>query len=132
MKHPLLTHCLLSAVLLLGACRSTSQTLIEPGQTFALGGEQRSPLLLEGRNIGRVPVDVLRRAPGQSEPELLARVAPGALFSRRFAAGETALLRNPSAQTRAEVRAEFNASMSSLSMRYEANPPVAASAPGTR
>lgn len=103
---------------LLAACGTTTQTQIPPGQTFVLGGEQRSELLLEGRNTGTVPVELLREREGQRTS--LAVLAPGQLFSRRFAPGDVVLLRNGSTSSPAVIDAHFNHSAGGLTMRYEA------------
>jgi hypothetical protein len=120
----LLTACrlltLVAGSLLLSACVSNSTTQIDPGKTFLLGGEQTAPLRVEGRNVGPVPVEILKRKDGSTTA--VATVGPGMLFSRTFGAKETVMVRNPSKDQQARVAVEFNRDVSSLSMRYEEKP----------
>jgi hypothetical protein len=102
------------------ACKGNSTTQIEPGKIFVLGGEHTAPLQVEGRNVGPVPVEILKEKDGVRTS--VATVAPGALFSKTFAAKEAALVRNTSPTQRAMVAVEFNRDVSSLSMRYLPNP----------
>jgi hypothetical protein len=120
---------LASATLLVAlsvACAATASatTIIGPGQTFALGGEQPQPVRVEGRNTGPVAVDLLSRR-GQEPPVALLRAEPGQLFSVTLPAGHTALARNTASNRTARVQFQFNGQIDRLSMRYEA----AASAP---
>ncbi len=106
----------LLATALTGLAAAT--TLIDPGQTFALGGEQTAPVQLEGRNNGSVAVELLRRR-GTEAPVLIVRAEPGQGFSTTLPAGTTALARNTSASQPARVRFVFNGQIDRLSMRYE-------------
>jgi hypothetical protein len=102
----------------LSACAS-GVTYIEGGQTFLLGGNQALPLAVQGRNLGDVQVEILGRKEGVvSEAK---KVDPGQLFSQRFAAGETVLIRNTSTTRQARVGVEFTDLIQQMSMRYEAN-----------
>lgn len=98
------------------ACGGTSQNQIDGGKTFLLGGEQRSAVFVEGRNVGAVPVEILKELKGQRTP--LITVAPGQTFEAVFEAGEIAMLRNTSASEQAVVKVTFNRDVSQLSMRY--------------
>ncbi len=97
---------------------AAANTLIDPGQTFALGGEQTAPVQLEGRNNGPVAVELLRRR-GTEAPVLIVRAEPGQGFSTTLPNGTTALARNTSARQPARVRFVFNGQIDRLSMRYE-------------
>jgi hypothetical protein len=96
---------------------AAAQTIIQPGQTFLLGGEQARPALVEGRNVGNVPVELLRRS-AQGETPLLT-VMPGQLFSTTLPAGHTAMARNMSSTRQARVSFAFNGQIDGLSMRYD-------------
>jgi hypothetical protein len=109
-----LTMALLSCAC--AALAGNSQTQIDGGQTFVLGGEQRTPVFVEGRNVGTVPIEVIKQAKGERMP--LQTVAPGQAFSATFGAGEMAMLRNTSPTQRAVVKVSFNRDVSELSMRY--------------
>jgi hypothetical protein len=102
------------------ASKGNSTTQIDPGQTFVLGGEHTSPLQVEGRNVGPVPVEILKEKDGVRTS--VATVAPGDLFSKTFAAKEAALVRNTSTTQQAVVAVVFNRDVSRLSMRYLPNP----------
>lgn len=99
-----------------------ANTRIDPGQTFALGGEQKNPVRLEGRNNGPVAIELLRRR-GNDRPELIGRVMPGERFITSLPAGNTALARNTSNEQAAVVRFVFNGQIDGLSMRYEPGRP---------
>jgi hypothetical protein len=115
----LLVRAALPALLaLMVGCGTTTQTRIPAGQTFVLGGEQQRELLLEGRNTGPVPLELLRERAGVRSS--LAMLAPGQLFSRRFSAGDRILLRNASADQVGIVDAQFDHAPEGLTMRYEA------------
>jgi hypothetical protein len=109
----------LALLMALSACAGVSQTQIEAGQTFKLGGEQRRNLLVEGRNTGPVPVEILVEQAGQRR--MLLTVQPAQLFSKTFGPGEIILLRNTSATRQATVKIELNADLGGLSMVYESN-----------
>jgi hypothetical protein len=95
-----------------------ANTIIDPGQTFALGGEQKNPVRIEGRNNGPVAIELLRRR-GKEQPELIGRVMPGKRFMTTLPAGHTALARNTSNEQPAVIRFVFNGQIDGLSMRYE-------------
>lgn len=102
----------------MSACALGSQTQIPAGQTFLLGGEQRSDVLVEGRNVGPVAVELWAQKDGKAT--LLRRIEPGALFSRRFASGERVQVRNVSAERQARVQFALTDDVSRLSMTYDA------------
>ncbi len=125
----------LPALALIGACASSaafstlSQTQIEGGQTFLLGGDQILPVLVEGRNTGPVAVEILTEKNGVRTPVLT--VEPQQLFSKSFGARETILVRNTSDTRMALVRVQFNRDVTGLQMRYmpsSTSPAAAASA----
>ncbi len=89
---------------------------VPPAETFLLGGEQRSTMLVTGTNVGSTDVIVLSRVDGTETT--IATVAPGAAFKHDFAVGETALIRNTSTTKTARVSVDFTGSPSDLSMSY--------------
>ena len=99
------------------AAPAPAQTLIGKGDAFLLGGEQRVPMRVIGRNTGRVPVEVMAEARGRRRA--IAIVAPGGRFDQIFAAGEIAVLRNTSTVQQASVKIELNKQLFNLSMRYQ-------------
>jgi hypothetical protein len=108
----------LATIALVVCTAAHADTLIAPGQTFLLGGEQDRPVQVQGRNSGAVAVDLLvRRRDG--EPQLLQRAEPGQRFSATLPAGHTALARNTSATRGARVAFVFNGQIDGLSMPYE-------------
>ncbi len=111
----------LATCLAFSACAITSQTQIPAGQTFMVGGEQRAPVRVEGRNSGSVAVDILAQKDGKET--LVRRVEPGALFSRTFAAGEQVRVRNVSSSQQAVVNLELTGDTANLSMRYDKRQP---------
>jgi hypothetical protein len=125
--HPLAAPLLLAALPGLVA----AATLIQPGQSFVLGGEQTTPVLIEGRNTGPVAVELLRRR-GQAAPVLILRAEPGQLFSSTLPPGDTALARNTSATQAARLSFRFNGQIDRLSMRYEIERPVPVAPPASR
>jgi hypothetical protein len=108
----------LVVLLLLGSPRANAAdgTLIEPGKTFMLGGEQAVELQVRGRNTGNVPVEFLLMAKGKERS--VAIVEPGKTFGLRVPAGNTALFRNAS-DRRATLKFELSEDISALSMRYD-------------
>ncbi len=93
---------------------------VPPADTFLLGGDQRLPMNVSGRNVGPTAVTVLARSGGRDVA--IATVAPGGTFRHQFAVGETALIRNLSATTESQVDVKFSGAMSGLSMRYTGVP----------
>lgn len=110
-----------ASLLTFTACASHSQTLIDPGKTFLLGGEQSAPLRVEGRNVGPVPVEILKQRDGVTTS--VASVQPGDLFSRTFGAQEIVMVHNPSTALQARVAVVLTRDVSRLSMRYQDTPP---------
>jgi hypothetical protein len=102
---------------MLGTAVAASTTWIEPGRTFMLGGEQTTPLRLEGRNTGNVAVEVLLLADGRETP--VAAALPGKRFSLELPPKQTALFRNRSA-SRATLGFVLDRDSGALSMRYDA------------
>lgn len=109
---------ILAALLLLDSPRAKAadSTLIDPGKTFMLGGEQTAELQVRGRNTGNVPVEFLLMAKGKERS--VATVEPGKTFGLRVPAGNTALFRNGS-ERRATLKFELSDEVSGLSMRYD-------------
>jgi len=93
-----------------------SDLQVPPADTFLLGGDQAAAMMVNGRNVGQSAVVILSRTGGKESE--IATVVPGAKFEHRFAIGETALIRNPSATATARVSVDFTGAPSSLSMRY--------------
>lgn len=91
-------------------------TLIGPGRTFLIGGDQTAPVVVAGVNAGRVPVTLLRARDGREATVRV--VAIGERFSETFGAGETALFRNAS-RDRATVRIKLTRELFSSAMRYD-------------
>lgn len=101
----------------IAAAPAPAQTLIGKGDAFLLGGEQRVPMRVVGRNTGRVPVEVMAETRGKRRA--IGIVAPGGRFDQVFAAGEIAVLRNTSNVQQAAVKIELNKQLFNLSMRYQ-------------
>lgn len=110
---------LLLALALAAAMPAAAQTVIGPGDTFLLGGEQQQPFTAAGRNSGKVPVTILTRT-GSLETALR-DVAPGEKFEQVIGAGQVAMFRNASRQ-QAEVDIKLDKRTFALSMRYALPP----------
>jgi hypothetical protein len=111
--------CLAAIVLFacLGGCAFlANQTVISPGDTFLLGGDQRQPLLIEGKNVGSIPVEISRQANGHQTLLLVAQ--PGQKFSQTLAAGEIARFRNISSANPAHLKFDLTPEVAKLSMQY--------------
>jgi hypothetical protein len=93
-------------------------TFIPAGQTFLLGGEQEKVLLVQGRNIGAIAVELSAQHNGQRD--LVALIDPGQSFNHQFQKGETAMFKNTSATKQAVLKLEMTQDVSRLSMRYDA------------
>ena len=89
---------------------------VPPGDTFLLGGNQGAAIMVAGKNVGRTNVTILLRAAGKET--VIADVSPGGAFEHRYSVGQTALIRNQSATTAAQLSVDFTGSPSNLSMRY--------------
>ena len=113
----------LAALLMLvpAAAHAGHSTLeIPPADSFLLGGEQETEMVVSGRNTGQTAVTILAKTgPAEDAPETeITTVAPGGSFRHAFAAGQIALIRNQSASEAARLSVDFTGSASSLSMRY--------------
>lgn len=95
----------------------TSHLLIEPGQQFVLGGQQRGAFRVRVVNSGRVPVGVAERRPDGTVQER-GRLEPGRRADLAFAAGAAALVCNLGAG-RAVLDAKITGD-ASVGMTYEA------------
>lgn len=95
-----------------------SDLLIRPGKQFALGGEQRGAFKVVARNVGQVAVEFKERPAGGG---IFGKgtLKPGQRATLRFAAGSTALLLNPSANT-ANLKLVVSGD-TNLRMGYEVN-----------
>ena len=96
----------------------TSQTIIDPGKQFVLGGQQRGAFRMAAHNVGPVPVSVAEcQADGAVRER--GRLEPGQRAELAFAAGSAALVRNLGAQ-QARLDFRITGSTSGLGMGYEA------------
>lgn len=93
-----------------------SELTVPKADTFLLGGDQKSPMDVSGKNVGTTPVAITALM-GEVETAI-AEVAPGQKFAHRFAPGEIAALRNLSPTTEARLSVDFTGSPASLAMRY--------------
>lgn len=84
---------LLLLLALFGCADITSQTIIDPGKQFVLGGQQRGAFRVAAHNVGPVPVNVAERRPDGTLAER-GRLEPGGRATLAFAAGSAALVRN--------------------------------------
>jgi hypothetical protein len=108
-------------ILLLSACSSLiSNTRIEPGQAFKLGGGQGSAFTVRGTNDGPVPVVVYAELDGKRDSVLT--LAPGEPVDATFPKSAMAIFRNTSWTRTATVSIKVTGDIASLGMRYEANP----------
>lgn len=99
------------------ALAGTSLTTIPKGQSFALGGDQVSKLHVTGKNVGPVAVKIFSKQAGKRVERGL--VQPRGEIVADFAVGETAIIENTSSINNARIYVQFNASVNSLSMRYQ-------------
>jgi hypothetical protein len=103
---------------LASACAgTTSGTLIEPGQSFLLGGGQQRAFSVKGRNTGPVPVEITVQREGTRVP--VATVQPGEDVDADFRARDMVIFTNRSVQ-RASLSVKLNRGPDELDMRYEA------------
>ena len=93
-----------------------AQTVIEAGKTFLLGGEQKRPLSVEGKNIGKTVIEVSGETAGTRKVLVLLR--PGSVVNQTFETGELARFRNTSNSERAVISFKITKDVGSLSMRY--------------
>jgi len=94
-----------------------SQTYIEAGKQFVLGGGQPGAFSVDGRNVGPVAVAVQERRANGTLTER-GTLAPGQDIHLDLAAGSAALILNPSPR-QATVNLTLNGQTSGLGMRYE-------------
>lgn len=108
-------------LLLLSACATfaslKSQTYIEPGKAFLLGGGQPGAFSVAGRNAGDVAVSVFRDSSGTRDS--VTTLAPGASIDAVFPAGSMAVFRNSSPTKGAQLVITVRGDVSNLGMRYE-------------
>lgn len=118
-RFPLLTAAAL-ALIPAAALAGHSELEVPPAETFLLGGEQKAPMVVSGRNTGQTGVVILAKAdPAEDSPEtVIATVTPGGSFRHAYAPGEIALIRNQSVSETARLSVDFTGSTSSLSMSY--------------
>jgi hypothetical protein len=116
MKLILIASLLGIAGFALDSVAGVSNTLIGGGKTFMLGGQQRQPMTIEGKNIGRTDVEVLLLADGKETP--ITTVTPNKSFSLDLPPRTTALFRNRASST-ASVKLKLTNAVSQLSMGYE-------------
>lgn len=95
----------------------TSQTRIDPGQSFLLGGGQPGAFVVRGRNSGSVPVIIYQDRDGRRDS--LGTAPPGGEIDAEFASRTMAVFRNTSATSSATVTVKITGGGSSLGMRYE-------------
>ncbi len=114
----LLITALLSGITLLANCGPiTSQTIIDAGKQFVLGGQQRGAFRVAAHNVGPVLVSVAeRRADGTVQER--GRLEPGQRTELAFAAGSAALVRNLG-ERQARLDFRITGSTSGLGMVYE-------------
>jgi hypothetical protein len=110
-------------LLLLGGCASlgslSSETMIEPGKAFRLGGGQREAFSVTGRNSGRAPISVFVEQNGKRDS--IVTIGAGGAIDAAFPKGAMAILRNESDEREARVAVRVKGDIGSLGMGYEAN-----------
>ncbi|NML65612.1 hypothetical protein HHL22_10380 [Hymenobacter sp. RP-2-7] len=119
MRTLLTTLVLCCAALLAVSGDIFSQTFIDAGQQFVLGGQQRGAFRVAAHNTGPVPVSVAeRQADGKVQER--GRLEPGQRVALAFGAGSAALVRNlGERQAVLDFRISGDASVS-MGMRSEA------------
>ncbi|MDO7886522.1 hypothetical protein [Hymenobacter cheonanensis] len=115
----LLATALLGSLGLLAVCGPIiSQTLIDPGKQFVLGGGQHGAFRVAAHNVGPVPVSVAERWPTGVVQER-GSLEPGQRAELAFGAGSTALVRNLG-ERQARLAFRITGSTAGLGMGYEA------------
>jgi hypothetical protein len=109
------------ALIALPACATWSsihsETYIDAGQSFLLGGAQRGPFQATVTNTGGVPVRLLVEADGVRRSVIV--LAPDSTIDAEFRAHETAVFSNAS-QRRAVITVNIRGTGSrELGMRYD-------------
>lgn len=90
----LMLTALLSGTVLLADCGGiTSQTIIDAGKQFVLGGRQRGAFRVVAHNSGPVPVSIAERQ-GNGMVQERGRLEPGQRLTLACGAGSAALVRN--------------------------------------
>lgn len=118
MRTLLATVLLASLVLFAFGGPINSQTFIDAGKQFVLGGEQRGAFRVAAHNVGPVPVSVAERLPDGTVQER-GRLEPGQRAELAFGAGSAALVRNlGERQAKLDFRITGNTSFG-MGMRYE-------------
>jgi hypothetical protein len=98
-----------------------SNTYIEPGKAFLLGGNQTGSFSVKGRNAGRAAVIVYSELAGRRDS--VTTLAPGATIDAEFPSRALAVFRNTSTSGGAELTLTVTGATSGLGMRYETNAP---------
>ncbi len=118
MTPRLFTPLLALGTVLASACAgTTSGTLIDPGQSFLLGGGQQRDFSVKGRNTGPVPVEITVQRQGTRVP--VTTVQPGDAVDAVFRARDMVVFTNRST-SRASLSVQLNRGPDELAMRYEA------------
>jgi hypothetical protein len=107
----------LGTVLASACAGTTSGTLIDPGQSFLLGGGQQREFSVQGRNTGPVPVEITVQREGTRVP--VTTVEPGGSVDAVFRARDMVVFTNRST-SRASLSVKLNRGPDELAMRYEA------------
>jgi hypothetical protein len=123
----------LTLSVLTSACASfaalKSETYIEPGKAFLLGGAQRGAFSVDARNSGSVPVTLFAEREGRRDS--ITTLRPGESATADFPAMTMAVMRNQSGTRPATVRLRVTGE-TSLDMRYRepvASPASASTTP---
>ena len=116
MRHRLRHTLSFVAALLLAVPAAAGQTLIAAGDAFMIGGEQTTPIAINGRNVGRVPIAI--EAEVQGMRVFLRTIAPGQDFEQVLGSGQTGVFRNPSKKAGAAVEFMLGDDAKALAMRY--------------
>lgn len=115
---------LLATCAIATACASWSsvhsETSIDAGQAFLLGGSQSGRFSATVKNTGAVPVEVFVESGGARRPVIV--LAPDSSIEAAFEAREMAVFSNPST-SRAVIKVDIRGGDSrNLGMRYNAVP----------
>jgi hypothetical protein len=95
-----------------------SETSIDAGQSFLLGGEQRGPFSAAVKNTGAVPVALFVESDGARRPVIV--LVPNASIEAEFQPREVAVFSNTS-NRRAVIKVDIRGGDSrNLGMRYDA------------
>lgn len=108
------------AIVFTAAPAIASQTLIGAGDAFMIGGSQTAPVAINGRNSGRIPVEISAEVQGMIV--YLRTVAPGQDFEQVFGSGQIAVFRNTSKTARAALEFDLSDETKDLEMRYALPP----------